>query len=142
MFPENGQWWNRSELDLFELFADSASCSRQNMRGPGSDVQFHWHGKFVHMLLDTIIVVNIITSHGMSNLTSMIFQDFNPRPVTEVQSDSPNHIEAALRDVHMRAPNLQLLIVILPDVSGHYGTCIFEKTLQLIIFVKIKSRAC
>ena len=117
MFPENGQWWNRSQLDLFELFADSASCSRQNMRGPGSDVQFHWHGKFVHMLLDTIIVVNIITSHGMSNLTSMIFQDFNPRPVTEVQSDSPNHIEAALRDVHMRAPNLQLLIVVLPDVT-------------------------
>ncbi|XP_066358761.1 protein argonaute 5-like isoform X2 [Miscanthus floridulus] len=47
-------------------------------------------------------------------------QDFNPRPVTEVQSASPNHIEAALRDVHMRAPNLQLLIVILPDVTGHY----------------------
>jgi eukaryotic translation initiation factor 2C len=63
----------------------------------------------------------------MLNLTSVIFQEFNPRPVTEVQSASPNHIEAALRDVHMRAPNLQLLIVILPDVSGHYGTCIFEK---------------
>lgn len=74
----------------------------------------------------------------MLNLTSIIFQIFNPRPVTEVNSASPNHIEAALRDVHMRAPNLQLLIVILPDVSGHYGMCIFEKTMQLIHFVKIK----
>jgi hypothetical protein len=92
------------------------------------------------MLLDTIIV-NKVSSQVMLNLMSMIFQDFNPRPVTEVQSASPNHIEAALRDVHMRAPNLQLLIVVLPDVSGHYGTCIFEKTVQLINFVKIKLRA-
>ncbi|KAJ1288087.1 hypothetical protein BS78_02G062600 [Paspalum vaginatum] len=54
----------------------------------------------------------------MCNSIGMVF---NPRPVTEVQSASPNHIEAALRDVHKRAPNLQLLIVILPDVTGHYG---------------------
>ncbi|CAN6222538.1 unnamed protein product [Urochloa humidicola] len=54
----------------------------------------------------------------MCNSIGMVF---NRRPVIEVQSASPNHIEAALRDVHLRAPNLQLLIVILPDVSGHYG---------------------
>ncbi|CAL5090915.1 unnamed protein product [Urochloa decumbens] len=54
----------------------------------------------------------------MCNSIGMVF---NRRPVIEVQSASPNHIEAALRDVHSRAPNLQLLIVILPDVSGHYG---------------------
>ncbi|RLN33503.1 hypothetical protein C2845_PM03G22140 [Panicum miliaceum] len=53
----------------------------------------------------------------MCNSIGMVF---NPRPVID-QSASPNHIEAALRDVHTRAPNLQLLIVILPDVSGHYG---------------------
>ncbi|CAD6220762.1 unnamed protein product [Miscanthus lutarioriparius] len=57
----------------------------------------------------------------LAQMCNSIGMDFNPRPVTEVQSDSPNHIEAALRDVHMRAPNLQLLIVILPDISGHYG---------------------
>jgi hypothetical protein len=53
MYSENGQWWNCSQLDLFELFAAATSCCRQNMRWLGSDVQFHWHGKFVHMLLDT-----------------------------------------------------------------------------------------
>ncbi|KAG0541970.1 hypothetical protein BDA96_02G062300 [Sorghum bicolor] len=57
----------------------------------------------------------------LAQMCNSIGMDFNPRPVTEVQSASPNHIEAALRDVHMRAPNLQLLIVVLPDVSGHYG---------------------
>ncbi|XP_039797428.1 protein argonaute MEL1-like [Panicum virgatum] len=54
----------------------------------------------------------------MCNSIGMVF---NRKPVIEVQSASPNHIEAALRDVHTRAPNLQLLIVILPDVSSHYG---------------------
>ncbi|OEL33433.1 Protein argonaute MEL1, partial [Dichanthelium oligosanthes] len=54
----------------------------------------------------------------MCNSIGMVF---NPKPVIEVQSASPNNIEAALRDVHTRAPNLQLLIVILPDVTGHYG---------------------
>lgn len=63
--------------------------------------------------------------------------------MTEVQKDSHNNIEAALRDVHRRAPNLQLLIVILPDVTGYYGTCILEKSVQLIInFVKMKLHAC
>lgn len=56
----------------------------------------------------------------------MEFQAFNPRPVIEVQYASANHIEAALRDVHTRAPNLQLLVVILPDVAGYYGKCILE----------------
>ncbi|RLN35308.1 hypothetical protein C2845_PM03G22810 [Panicum miliaceum] len=57
----------------------------------------------------------------LARMCNSIGMVFNPRPVTEIQSASPNHIEAALRNVHMRAPNLQLLIVILPDVSGHYG---------------------
>jgi len=68
---------------------------------------------------------------------SMEFQVFNRKPVIEVQSASPNHIEAALRDVHTRAPNLQLLIVILPDVSGHYGMFILEDC-TLIKFLKKK----
>ncbi|KAE8766248.1 Protein argonaute 14 [Hordeum vulgare] len=46
---------------------------------------------------------------------------FNPRPVAEIFSASANNIEGALKDVHQRTPNLQLLIVILPDVTGHYG---------------------
>ncbi|RLM85364.1 hypothetical protein C2845_PM04G05340 [Panicum miliaceum] len=57
----------------------------------------------------------------LARMCNSIGMVFNPRPVTEVQSASPNHIEAALRNVHMRAPNLQLLIMILPDVSGHYA---------------------
>jgi hypothetical protein len=58
-------------------------------------------------------------------------QNVNPRPFVEVKSAAPNHIENALRDVHRRATQmaaqqgtgsqLQLLIVILPDVSGSYG---------------------
>ena len=67
----------------------------------------------------------------------MEFQVFNPRPVIEVQSASPNHIEAALRDVHTRAPNLQLLIVILPDVSG-YGMLTLEDLYTSKIFEKKK----
>jgi len=69
---------------------------------------------------------------------SMEFQVFNPRPVIEVQSASPNHIEAALRDVHTRAPNLQLLIVILPDVSGHYGMLTLEDLYTSKFFEKKK----
>ena len=42
----------------------------------------------------------------------MMFQVFNPRQVTEVQSACRNHIEAAPRNIHMRAPNLQLVMVI------------------------------
>ena len=67
----------------------------------------------------------------------MEFQVFNPRPVIEVQSASPNHIEAALRDVHTRAPNLQLLIVILPDVSG-YGMLTLEDLYTSKFFEKKK----
>ncbi|KAK8443935.1 hypothetical protein SEVIR_9G051150v4 [Setaria viridis] len=64
----------------------------------------------------------------MCNATGM---NVNPRPFVEVKSAAPNHIENALRDVHRRATQmaaqqgarnqLQLLIVILPDVSGSYG---------------------
>jgi len=73
---------------------------------------------------------------------SMEFQVFNPRPVIEVQSASPNHIEAALRDVHTRAPNLQLLIVILPDVSGHYGMLTLEDLYTSKFFEKKESNEC
>ncbi|GJN22996.1 hypothetical protein PR202_gb10610 [Eleusine coracana subsp. coracana] len=64
----------------------------------------------------------------MCNATGMAV---NPNPCVEVKSASPNHIENALRDVQRRAAQmlakqgpgaqLQLLIVILPDVSGSYG---------------------
>ncbi|KAM0912486.1 hypothetical protein ACQ4PT_012766 [Festuca glaucescens] len=54
----------------------------------------------------------------MCNSIGMVF---NQRPVAEIRSASANNIEGALKDVHQRAPNLQLLIVILPDVSGQYG---------------------
>uniref|UniRef100_A0ACD5UNX7 Uncharacterized protein n=1 Tax=Avena sativa TaxID=4498 RepID=A0ACD5UNX7_AVESA len=54
----------------------------------------------------------------MCNSIGMVF---NTVPVAEIRSASANNIEAALKDVHQRAPNIQLLIVILPDVSGQYG---------------------
>ncbi|PUZ36547.1 hypothetical protein GQ55_9G046900 [Panicum hallii var. hallii] len=64
----------------------------------------------------------------MCNATGM---NVNPCPFVEVKSAAPNHIENALRDVHRRATQmvaqqgtgnqLQLLIVILPEVSGSYG---------------------
>ncbi|KAJ1293181.1 hypothetical protein BS78_01G048200 [Paspalum vaginatum] len=64
----------------------------------------------------------------MCNVTGMVV---NPHPFIEVKSAAPNHIEDTLRDVHRRATQmlaqqgprnqLQLLIVILPDVSGSYG---------------------
>uniref|UniRef100_A0A0E0HXM8 Uncharacterized protein n=1 Tax=Oryza nivara TaxID=4536 RepID=A0A0E0HXM8_ORYNI len=46
---------------------------------------------------------------------------FNEMPEIEVGSAAPNNIEAALSNIHTRAPQLQLLIVILPDVNGYYG---------------------
>ncbi|KAM3261225.1 hypothetical protein ACQJBY_052095 [Aegilops geniculata] len=64
----------------------------------------------------------------MCNMTGM---SVNPRPLVDNRSASPNHIENALRDVHRRTTEmlgkqghekqLQLLIVILPEVSGSYG---------------------
>uniref|UniRef100_A0A0D9W0G8 Piwi domain-containing protein n=1 Tax=Leersia perrieri TaxID=77586 RepID=A0A0D9W0G8_9ORYZ len=63
----------------------------------------------------------------MCNATGM---SFNPRPVVDVRSSNPNNIENSLRDVHRRSAELlvketrgglQLLIVILPEVSGSYG---------------------
>ena len=52
-------------------------------------------------------------------------QVFNLRPVIPISSSNPNQIEKALVDVHNRTTQqgkqLQLLIIILPDVSGSYG---------------------
>ncbi|KAF7068384.1 hypothetical protein CFC21_074156 [Triticum aestivum] len=64
----------------------------------------------------------------MCNMTGM---SVNPRPLVDNRSANPNHIENALRDVYRRTTEmlgkqghekqLQLLIVILPEVSGSYG---------------------
>ncbi|KAM3384302.1 hypothetical protein ACQJBY_008764 [Aegilops geniculata] len=54
----------------------------------------------------------------MCNAIGMVF---NPMPVVEILSASANNIEGALKHAHQSAHNLQLLIVILPDVTGHYG---------------------
>ncbi|XP_022883562.1 protein argonaute 5-like isoform X2 [Olea europaea var. sylvestris] len=55
--------------------------------------------------------------------------EFNPRPLVPFRSAHPGQIEKALIDIHTRSTTtlkqtgkqLQLLIVILPDVSGSYG---------------------
>ncbi|XBI85041.1 hypothetical protein VPH35_093243 [Triticum aestivum] len=64
----------------------------------------------------------------MCNMTGM---SVNSRPLVDNRSASPNHIENALRDVYRRTTEmlskqghekqLQLLIVILPEISGSYG---------------------
>ncbi|KAI4985615.1 hypothetical protein ZWY2020_018245 [Hordeum vulgare] len=64
----------------------------------------------------------------MCNMAGM---SVNPRPLVDNRSANPNHIENALRDVCRRTTEmlnkqgdkkqLQLLIVILPEVSGSYG---------------------
>lgn len=46
---------------------------------------------------------------------------FNPQPAIPFVSCQPQRIEEALRDIHQRASTLQLLIIILPDVTGSYG---------------------
>ncbi|CAH2060404.1 unnamed protein product [Thlaspi arvense] len=45
----------------------------------------------------------------------------NPQPVIPFISSTPQRIEETLRDIHTRAPDLQLLIIILPDLTGSYG---------------------
>ncbi|CAH8284688.1 unnamed protein product [Eruca vesicaria subsp. sativa] len=45
----------------------------------------------------------------------------NPQPAIPFISCQPQRIEEALCDIHKRAPGLQMLIVILPDVTGSYG---------------------
>nr|GMD22715.1 protein argonaute 5 [Ipomoea batatas] len=57
--------------------------------------------------------------------------DFNPSPLIPIHSSHPSKIEKTLIDIHKdctarissmkKSGNLQLLIIILPDVSGSYG---------------------
>nr|GMD22736.1 protein argonaute 5 [Ipomoea batatas] len=57
--------------------------------------------------------------------------DFNPSPLVPIHSFHPSKIEKTLIDIHKdctarissmkKSGNLQLLIIILPDVSGSYG---------------------
>ncbi|XP_058004168.1 protein argonaute 5 isoform X2 [Hevea brasiliensis] len=55
--------------------------------------------------------------------------EFNPNPILPIQSANPSQIGKALADVHKQCTaklsngkkRLQLLIIILPDVSGSYG---------------------
>ncbi|KAM0924599.1 hypothetical protein ACQ4PT_004579 [Festuca glaucescens] len=64
----------------------------------------------------------------MCNATGM---SVCPRPVVDIRTATPNNIEHALRDVHRRTAELiaqqgkggqlQLLVVILPEVTGSYG---------------------
>ncbi|KAJ0083545.1 hypothetical protein Patl1_30531 [Pistacia atlantica] len=68
-------------------------------------------------------LVNMCISKGM---------EFNPNPVIRIHSASPNQIEKALGDIHRQSTaeiarrgqqgkQLQLLVIILPDVTGSYG---------------------
>ncbi|KAM0928317.1 hypothetical protein ACQ4PT_002411 [Festuca glaucescens] len=62
---------------------------------------------------------------------NMINKSVCPRPVLDIRTATPNNIENALRDVHRRTAELiaqqgkggqlQLLVVIVPEVTGSYG---------------------
>eukprot|EP00258_Populus_trichocarpa_P042759 XP_024458778.1 protein argonaute MEL1 [Populus trichocarpa] len=60
---------------------------------------------------------------GMCNNKGMVI---NPAPVFPIRSGHPNQLEKTLAEVHSMCNNerkqLQILIIILPDVSGSYGT--------------------
>ncbi|KAL6647561.1 hypothetical protein ACP70R_014998 [Stipagrostis hirtigluma subsp. patula] len=98
--PRVGQWNMINKKMVNGATVDSWTCLNFSRKPHGA----------VETLCDDLV--------RMCNSIGMIF---NRVPVTEIRSASPNHIEPALRDVHMRAPGLQLLIVILPDVAGQYG---------------------
>ncbi|CAI9774583.1 unnamed protein product [Fraxinus pennsylvanica] len=76
---------------------------------------------------------NIDLNRFCSELISMCCSkgmEFNPKPLVPVRSAHPGQIEKALIDIHLQSTTtlakqtgkqLQLLIVILPDVTGSYG---------------------
>ncbi|KAL6270621.1 hypothetical protein ACE6H2_027532 [Prunus campanulata] len=65
-------------------------------------------------------LVNVCNSKGV---------DFRARPLFPIESASPGQIEEVLKDIHRKSTqrlghkgkHLQLLIIILPDVTGSYG---------------------
>ncbi|CAA3030735.1 Protein argonaute MEL1 [Olea europaea subsp. europaea] len=68
----------------------------------------------------------------MNEFTSAVVLEFNPRPLVSIRFADPHQIEKALFDLHtdsstrlaslkLTGKQLQLLIVILPDVKGSYG---------------------
>lgn len=69
---------------------------------------------------------------GADTLFGFFSKDFNPTPLIPIDSAHPGQIEAALKDIHEQSnaqlskqghagKQLQLLIIILPEVSGSYG---------------------
>lgn len=48
--------------------------------------------------------------------------DFNQKPMVPIRSARSDQIERALCDLHCQVQGLELLIIILPDYSGMYGT--------------------
>ncbi|KAJ3670135.1 hypothetical protein LUZ60_010459 [Juncus effusus] len=58
----------------------------------------------------------------LAMMCNAIGMTFNRRPVVETRVERPDRIESSLRNLYkdMRAP-LQMLIIILPDISGSYG---------------------
>lgn len=87
-------------------------------------VLLHYSLKLMQLL---IISLNKILTHP-----PFLFECckvFDPQPLLPIQSANPRGIEKALFDIHSQSAeklkntgkHLQMLIVILPDVSGSYG---------------------
>ncbi|KAF2300713.1 hypothetical protein GH714_015302 [Hevea brasiliensis] len=66
---------------------------------------------------------------GFLDMCELLYAGIQPKPIIPVQSAHPSQIERALADVHKQCTaklanekkRLQLLIIILPDLSGSYG---------------------
>lgn len=65
-------------------------------------------------------------------VTILSSQDFHVQPLIPIESANPRQIEKVLKDIHRESTKrleeighkgkyLQLLIIILPDVTGSYG---------------------
>ncbi|WZY88660.1 hypothetical protein YC2023_045395 [Brassica napus] len=52
------------------------------------------------------------------------------QPVTSIISCQPEKIEDALREIHKKAANLQILIVILPDTTGKFANWLVSNSME------------
>jgi hypothetical protein len=50
------------------------------------------------------------------------FEAFNRQPAIDIRLERSDRVESALRNIHRDCQDLNMLIVILPEMSGSYGT--------------------
>jgi eukaryotic translation initiation factor 2C len=64
------------------------------------------------------------------------FKAFNRQPAIDVRLERSDRVESALRNIHRDCQDLNMLIVILPEMSGSYGTFLdIQKPLSFIFAI-------